>query len=79
MHARPLSYDSVVKHMKLLLERAGLDPDDYGGHSARRGGFVDRPHVPLALAYVQGHWSPESATAQQEYGHQSLFHRLAYY
>ena len=76
---RPLSKSCLIDRMKLLLARAGFNPANYGGQSARRGGFLDRSNVPLFLSCVQGHWSPESLTAQTEYGHQSLNQRLSYF
>ena len=78
-YQRSLSKSQVIKCMELLLTRAGFNSANYGGQSARRGGFLDRHDVPLFLACVQGHWSPESLTAQREYGHQSLTQRLTYF
>ena len=75
----PLSFDSAVAAMKTLLRRAGYNEKLYGGHSARRGGFIDRPHVPLHVAAIQGHWSAETMTHQREYGHVGLLNRLKYF
>ena len=79
IRSTPLSFASAVKGMRNLLKRIGLNKDDYGGQSARRGGFLDNVNVPLHFSQTQGHWSVGSTTTLSEYGHQGLEQRLRWF
>lgn len=77
--SRSLSFGGAVDGLKSLIAKVGLNPAKYGGQSARRGGFLDKLHVPLNMSQTQGHWSVGSVTTMQEYGHQGLSHRLRFF
>ena len=75
-----LSKSRAVDVLRILLRRVGVpSPEDYSGHSARRGGYVDRIHVPLRFVQIQGHWAPGSATSDQDYSVHSVPLRLQYF
>ena len=75
-----LSKSRAVDILRALLRRVGIpSPEEYSGHSARRGGYVDRIHVPLRFVQIQGHWAPGSATSDQDYSVHSVQLRLQYF
>ena len=63
---RSLSYNSFTKHLKDLLGLAGFTPDDYSGHSFRRGGatYASSLGISHELIQLQGDWA---STAYLEY------------
>ena len=63
---RSLSYSSFTKHLKDLLGLAGFTPDDYSGHSFRRGGATYASSLGIfhELIQLQGDWA---STAYLEY------------
>lgn len=62
---RSLSYGSFTKHLKDL-GLAGFNPDDYSGHSFRRGGatYASSLGISHELIQLQGDWA---STAYLEY------------
>lgn len=77
---RAMSKTFAVGTFRQLLSSAGVPaPSEYSGHSARRGGFVDRLHVPIRYVLVQGHWSANSDTADKDYNSHSVAHRMRYF
>lgn len=75
-----LRRDRAIMILRRLLARVGIPcPQEYSGHSARRGGYVDRLHVPLSFVQIQGHWAPGSATTDQDYSVHSVPLRLKYF
>ena len=63
---RSLSYSSFTKHLKDLLRFAGFNPDDYSGHSLRRGGATYANFLGIShdLIQLQGDWA---SSAHLEY------------
>jgi len=63
---RSLSYSSFTKHLKDLLRFAGFNPDDYSGHSLRRGGatYANSLGISHELIQLQGDWA---SSAYREY------------
>ena len=76
---RPLRSQTAIDALQVLIGKIGLNPNLFGGHSARRGGFCDSLHVPLNFSQTQGHWTLGSLSTMAEYGHQSLSSRLQYF
>ena len=75
-----LSKSRAVSLLRRLLQRISIPhPEEYSGHSARRGGYVDRLAVPLHFVQVQGHWAPGSATTDRDYSVHSIPLRLQYF
>ena len=75
-----LTKSRAVSTLRSLLRRVHIpSPELYSGHSARRGGYVDRLHVPLHFVQVQGHWAPGSATTDQDYSVHNIPLRLRYF
>ncbi|XP_078682292.1 uncharacterized protein LOC144916787 [Branchiostoma floridae x Branchiostoma belcheri] len=74
----PLTHDSLVKHLKTLLEHAGLPAAQYSGHSFRRGGatFAWRCGADPQLIKFLGDWASDafevyldsSFTQRKEFG-----------
>ena len=56
---RSISYSSFTKHLKDLLRLAGLNPDNYSGHSFRRGGatYASSLGISHELIQLQGDWA----------------------
>ena len=79
--AHGVSASSAISGLQRLLKKAGIpNPSAYTGHSARRGGLVDRiMTVPMALIEQQGHWSPGSLTASREYDVLSVERRIEFF
>ena len=73
---RSISYSSFTKHLKDLLRLAGLNPDNYSGHSFRRGGatYASSLGIPHELIQLQGDWA---STAYLEYLARPLRQRLS--
>lgn len=73
---RSISYSSFTKHLKDLLRLAGLKPDNYSGHSFRRGGatYASSLGIPHELIQLQGDWA---STAYLEYLARPLRQRLS--
>ena len=73
---RSISYSSFTKHLKDLLRLAGLNPDNYSGHSFRRGGatYASSLGIPHELIQLQGDWV---STAYLEYLARPLRQRLS--
>ena len=63
---RSLSYSSFTKHLKDLLRLAGFSPNNYSGHSFRRGGatYASSLGISHELIQLQGDWA---STAYLEY------------
>ena len=61
-----LSYSSFTKHLKDLLRLAGFSPNNYSGHSFRRGGatYASSLGISHELIQLQGDWA---STAYLEY------------
>lgn len=75
-----LSKATAVSVLRTLLRRVKVPcPEEYSGHSARRGGYVDRMHVPLRYVQIQGHWAPGSATTDQDYSVHNIQLRQSYF
>ena len=75
-----LRKDRAVKVLRRLLARVQIPyPEEYSGHSARRGGYVDRLHVPIQYVQIQGHWAPNSATTDRDYSVHSIPLRIRYF
>ena len=75
-----LSKSLAISTLRSLLRRVRIpSPELYSGHSARRGGYVDRLHVPLHFVQVQGHWAPGSATTDRDYSVHNIPLRLRYF
>lgn len=55
----PVLYGEVLKYLKLLVSRIGLDPKETGLHSLRRSGaqFLQSIGVPLSEIMFMGDWS----------------------
>ena len=80
MRRRYLGSGSAKRTLRRMLEEAGIPaPEEYSGHSARRGGYVDRLHVPLSFVQIQGHWAPGSATTDADYNVHSVSSRMQYF
>ena len=70
----------AISILRTLLSRAKIpSPHEYSGHSARRGGYVDRLHVPLRYVQIQGHWAPGSATTDQDYNVHNIPLRMKFF
>ena len=63
---RSLSYSSFTKHLKVLLRLAAFSPNNYSGHSFRRGGatYASSLGISHELIQLQGDWA---STAYLEY------------
>jgi hypothetical protein len=59
-----VTYGDLLKALKFLVEQIGLDPEDYGTHSLRRGGatFAASCGTPAAYIKLQGDWASECYT-----------------
>ena len=73
---RSISYSSFTKHLKGLLRLAGLNPDNYSGHSFCGGGatYASSLGIPHELTQLQGDWA---STAYLEYLTRPLRQRLS--
>lgn len=63
---RSLSYSSFTKHLKDLLRLAGFSPNNYSGHSFRRGGATYASSLGISHELIQRQ-GDEASTAYLEY------------
>ena len=70
----PLTHQSFVADLKVLLTRASYDPTRYSGHSFRRGGctFASTCNVPAELLKIHGDWR---SSAYERYLHIPIIKR----
>ena len=63
-----LKYSIFVKCLKAALQKAGVNPDQYSGHSLRRGGcsFAFSLGIPPLLIKLRGDWK---SNAYERYVH----------
>ena len=77
---RFMTSTSAITRLREWLDMCGVPcSKDYSGHSARRGGFVDRVHVPIGFTQIQGHWAPGSLTAHLEYDVYDVKRRMDFF
>ena len=55
----PFTYTKFAINLRTTLQNAGISPDNFSGHSLRRGGatFAMRSGVPFPLIKCQGDWA----------------------
>ncbi|CAC5425464.1 unnamed protein product [Mytilus coruscus] len=70
----PLTYSKFLSRLKHSLSHIGINPDQYSGHSLRRGGasFALECGIPTELIHSQGDWKSD---AYKRYIDPSLDHR----
>ena len=58
----PVLYNDLLRFIKLLSGRIGMDPSEYGSHSLRRAGalFLHELQVPLSDIMCLGDWASMS-------------------
>ncbi|XP_060083658.1 uncharacterized protein LOC132562900 [Ylistrum balloti] len=58
----PLTYESFLSQLHIILQECGLDPARYSGHSFRRGGasFALECGLPADLIQTQGDWRSDA-------------------
>ena len=58
-----LTYKKLLKELKSLLHKAGENPDDYAGHSLRRGGAtwaIENAMLPAEIIRTIGDWKSQA-------------------
>lgn len=72
--AKVLAAKSFVSRVKLWVEKIGLDPANYSGHSFRRGGATTmaRAGVPPEIIQVQGRWRSDAYKLYVQIGVETL-------
>ena len=58
----PFTYTKFAVKLRTTLQNAGISPDNFSGHSFRRGGatLAMRSGVPLPLIKCQGDWASDA-------------------
>lgn len=59
---QPLTYKMFLDKLRVCLRQIGFNPQDFAGHSLRRGGasFAFQSGVPVDLIKLQGDWSSDA-------------------
>ena len=59
---RPVTYDEFMKVLRTVIDKAGLNPQEYSTHSFRRGGatYAFKSKVPGELIKTQGDWRSDA-------------------
>ena len=58
----PFTYGKLAVKLRNTLKLAGINPENYSGHSFRRGGatFAMRSRLPFPLIKYQGGWASDA-------------------
>ena len=64
----PVLYKWFLKQLRILLEKVGCDPSEYGAHSLRRGGasWAFRCGLPADVIKILGDWRSQAYQAYLE-------------